>query len=355
MDLSSYMERGVASIEKRTAAFYISNPNGRRFLAKFLPALHRSASRRKAQERRGVHVPQFLICSITSRCNLHCKGCYARAGGICSDKAAAQMSADEWKKVFAEAEGLGISFILLAGGEPLLRRDVLEAAASVPEIAFPVFTNGTLLTEEFIAFFDVHRNLIPVLSIEGDAAATDARRGEGVSEQITATMQRLRDRGILFAASTTVTAENLDSVVTDVYLESLRRAGCGIAFYIEYVPAEHGTEGLVLSPEQADDLNKRADALREQFADMSVFSFPGDEAYTDGCLAAGRGFFHINPAGGAEPCPFSPFSKLNVRDNTLLEVLASEYFKQVRAISAGDTVHDGGCTLFRHEAEIRAL
>ncbi|KAA6315182.1 hypothetical protein EZS27_034321, partial [termite gut metagenome] len=39
---------------------------------------------------------------------------------------------------------MGISFILLAGGEPLLRKDVLVAASKIKEVAFPVFTNGTV-------------------------------------------------------------------------------------------------------------------------------------------------------------------------------------------------------------------
>ena len=43
----------------------------------------------KQQEKEGLHVPPFLIASIASQCNLHCAGCYARAGGGCgptSDK-----------------------------------------------------------------------------------------------------------------------------------------------------------------------------------------------------------------------------------------------------------------------------
>ena len=41
---------------------------------------------------------------------------------------------------YNEAEELGISFILLAGGEPLLRKGVIKAAAEKPNILFPIFT-----------------------------------------------------------------------------------------------------------------------------------------------------------------------------------------------------------------------
>ena len=56
---------------------------------------------------RGEHIPPFLIASITTRCNLHCKGCYARANHNCADSAAAEsaqlLSPDDWARIFDEA------------------------------------------------------------------------------------------------------------------------------------------------------------------------------------------------------------------------------------------------------------
>ena len=90
------------------------------------------------------------------------------------------MSAEQWDGIFDQARRIGISFILLAGGEPLLRKDVIDCAAMYPEIVFPVFTNGTMITSEFVSIFDNHRNLVPILSMEGDRDQTDKRRGQGV-------------------------------------------------------------------------------------------------------------------------------------------------------------------------------
>lgn len=63
---------------------------------------------------------------------------------------------------------------------------------------------------------------------------------------------------------------------------------------------------------------------------MVYLSFPGDEKGTGGCVAAGRGFFHINSHGGAEPCPFSPYSDINVRDTSLKAALNSHLFTELR-------------------------
>jgi MoaA/NifB/PqqE/SkfB family radical SAM enzyme len=60
---------------------------------------------------------------------------------------------------------------------------------------------------------------------------------------------------------------------------------------------------------------------------MIFISFPGDEKTSGGCLAAGRGFFHINSHGGAEPCPASPYSDINVRDSSLLDLQSVSLLK----------------------------
>jgi len=205
MDINTYMEQGIIAIMQTASQFYLKNHNGRHFITKFIPALHASAKTRNSYEQTGVHIPPFLIASIASQCNLHCTGCYARAGGICDiTMTEPEMSMEHWNKIFHEASDLGISFILLAGGEPLLCREIVEMAANFTNIAFPVFTNGTLIDDEYNKLFDQHRNIIPVLSIEGSSKETDYRRGSGVSEKIERVMKELKLKNILFGTSITV-------------------------------------------------------------------------------------------------------------------------------------------------------
>lgn len=357
MDLNAYIEQGISSIAAAISNFYISESTKSDFLSALVPPLMASTERRKNFEKNGKHIPPFLIASITSKCNLCCAGCYARAGGMCAEHhEEKELSADEWKRVLSEASELGVAFTLLAGGEPLLRRDIISMAAELPNMIFPIFTNGTLLDGNYLDLFDKNRNLIPVFSIEGDSEETDQRRGEGVSKNIESAMTGMHSRGILYAASITVTNRNLGAVVTKDFLKNLRSKGCGAVFFVEYVPAEQGTEGLVLSDEETEKLNEKVAGFKTEFSDMNIFAFPGDEKYMGGCLAAGRGFFHINPFGAAEPCPFSPFSKMNVRECSVPEILESAFFEEIRAISKESAEHhSGGCTLFNHEDEVRAL
>ena len=98
---------------------------------------------------------------------------------------------------------------------------------------------------------------------------------------------------------------------------------------------------------------QKLDALRNARRDMVFIAFPGDEKRSGGCLAAGRGFFHINPRGGAEPCPFSPYSDISLRTTTLKGAITSPLFTKLRASGILEKEHVGGCTLFEQEDTVK--
>ena len=237
----------------------------------------------------------------------------------------------------------------------MLRRGVIDQAAARRNILVPVFTYGTLLEENAVSLFDKHRNLVPIVSVEGGEDETDARRGAGTYASLEKGMSALGEKGVLFGASVTVTRENLTFVTSDAFLGGLREHGCKIVFYVDYVPADPGTESLAPGDAERDLLNARLLELRARPDAMVFVAFPGDEQFSGGCLAAGRGFFHINPQGSAEPCPFSPVSDVNLKNVSLLEALESPLFTRLRASELLAGHHDGACALFGHEDEVRAM
>jgi MoaA/NifB/PqqE/SkfB family radical SAM enzyme len=259
-----------------------------------------------------------------------------------------------WEEIFIQAQNLGVSYILLAGGEPLMRPDILEKAANIKNILFPVFTNGVLLDEAYVDFFDKNRNLIPVISLEGGEAATDLRRGEGIFEKTAEAMLLLKKKRILFGVSITFTKENILDITQESFAKELHKKGTGILFYVEYVPSDGISEHLAPDAEARAVFEGRLNVLRRKTR-MLVISFPGDEDFTEGCLAAGRGFVHINHTGGLEPCPFSPYSDTNVAELSLKDALASPFLKKVREEGMLKGEHKGGCMLWERRSEIERL
>ena len=314
-------------------------------------------------------MPPFLISSISTTCNLACKGCYARKNGINLPPAPSEgggadvpeasfgggLDGGQWRQIFEEAAEMGINFSLLAGGEPLMRKDLLEEIAEVKDMIFPVFTNGTLIGPAYLKFFDEHLNLVPIISLEGLEQETDQRRGRGVYRRAKESMAMLAQQKLFFGASITVTTENFAFVTSREFLDQLRDFGCKIVFYIEYVPLEEGTEHLAFGEADTLRMEQTLEQRREDYADIIFLSFPGDEKALGGCLASGRGFFHIGPDGRAEPCPFSPYSDSNVAKMGLRQALQSPLFQKIRAAKALGWEHTGGCTLYEHREEIEKL
>lgn len=354
-DLTAYMNGAVERLVKQALRSSLKNPRKSAFLLQYMHTQKAAAGKRRAAQEEGRHIPPFLIASIASACNLSCRGCYARASRVCGDTARPEeMTPAQWARVFREAAQLGVAFILLAGGEPLLRREVLETAAGTPEILFPVFTNGTMLGG-CRELFREHRNLIPMLSLEGDRRQTDGRRGAGVYDALLDTMEKMGRDGILYGVSVTVTTRNLAVVTGGEFIGRLCRSGCRAALFVEYVPVDESTGNLALTEADRAALARRQGDLRAQFEEMIFLSFPGDERALGGCLAAGRGFFHINAAGGAEPCPFSPYSDVSLKDVPLEQAMQSPLFRRLRDGGYLEGEHQGGCVLFGRREDIRAM
>lgn len=326
----------------------------------------RQARRRAAAAARGLVVPPILIASLTRKCNLHCTGCYSQAlrpalrpeagspgpeRETLRPEAERELSDERFMEVFREAIDLGVGTILLAGGEPLMRRSLVEKAAGLRGILLPLFTNGTLLDGALIERA-ARSSLVPVISVEGEAGETDARRGEGIYSGARIKMAAMRKRGLLFGASITLSSRNAELVLSRAFLEALGQSGISVLFIIEYVPVAPGTDDLVLRPEQKAALEETA-----RFASLPypVVALPGDEEDYGGCLAAGRGFVHLSSEGKLEACPFAPFSDTDVAGRGLEEALASPLMAAIRERHGELSETRGGCALWNRGGWVASL
>ncbi len=310
-----------------------------------------AAHRREDWRQRDVPVPPFMIFSATDRCNLNCSGCYARE---LHNHARTELTGDQIKSLLAEASELGISFILIGGGEPLTRPEIIGMAASFPRIIFPLFTNGLLIDDLILNQLSNAPNIIPVLSLEGSTEQTDRRRGAGTFQKIIRRTKQLQEKKIFFGFSLTVTRSNLDTVTDRVFVEEMIGTGCRVLFYVEYVPVENGTEEDELTQVERSELTERLSALRLDYPALFV-AFPGDESKLGGCLSAGRGFVHVNAAGDIEPCPFAPGSDANLVKDSLQNGLRSPLLRKIRDNHERLTETDHGCALWRERDWLHEL
>lgn len=329
------------------------DPRAAAFIVRAASAQKTAARLRAQQEKQGVHVPPFMIVSVTHQCNLQCKGCYARAQ---HRPVGSEMTEGKLRSLLGEARELGISVVLLAGGEPLTRPEILAVTRDYPGMIFLIFTNGLLIDGEVMRTLKSQRHVVPVISLEGHAAATDERRGTGVFGRLSQTLAAMKRSGLFFGTSLTITSGNFRTVTSESYVRQLMKLGCAIFYYVEYVPVESGTEGLVLSVDERQTLLRVLDGFRRRLPGLFI-AFPGDEEAFGGCLAAGRGFVHISPDGSVEPCPFAPFSDVDLNGLSLKDALGSPLLKAIRE---SDQLHAseenaGGCVLWEKREWVKTL
>ena len=310
-----------------------------------------AARRRAACAKEGLHVPPIIIFSITNRCNLRCKGCYAQA--IRRD-APEELTAAALRGIVSQADELGVSFFVIAGGEPLVRLEIVDITRDFRRVLFLLVTNGLLLDDALVARLKSQPNTVPVLSIEGNEADTDGRRGAGVHERLHERMEALRAAGIFFSLSLTLTRRNFETVTEPAFIEAAIREGCKLFLFLEYTPVREGTEDWVITDAQRDRMKTLVADFRSRFRAVFI-AVPWDEEEQGGCLASGRGFVHISAAGDLEPCPFAPYSDVNLKRVPLREALGSRFLSLMRANHDLFAETASGCALWNNRERVREL
>ncbi|GAB7078614.1 12,18-didecarboxysiroheme deacetylase [Megalodesulfovibrio paquesii] len=88
-----------------------------------------------------------VVWNMTRRCNLKCVHCYAKA---LEEQGKDQISTEKGKEIIDDLAAYGAPVMLFSGGEPLVRKDLVELAhhAVSKGMRAVISTNGTLITKE---------------------------------------------------------------------------------------------------------------------------------------------------------------------------------------------------------------
>jgi radical SAM protein with 4Fe4S-binding SPASM domain len=104
---------------------------------------------------RSRHVPLTGGLELTQRCNLRCLHCYLGEQDEIRQRRSEELNAAQWCDIIDQIAAAGTLWLLLTGGEPLLRGDfeAIYTHAKMRGLLVAVFTNGTLVGDETIALF----------------------------------------------------------------------------------------------------------------------------------------------------------------------------------------------------------
>ena len=331
---------------------------------------------------RDVYTAYSVSWNLTQRCNLECAHCYMSAFAGADTRG--ELSTAECRRVMDEiAEVNPNVFLILTGGEPLLRRDIWDVAGYAAEKRFTtVFgTNGVLLREREAKLMREHRVLGASISLDStDPKKHDQfRRLPNAWDAAVRATRVLADEGLDFSLHMSVTDWNVEEVpamidlarrlgakvlnffflvrtgrgrdLTDIdaaayeriltYLANVQGVGNGPPSFVQRLlgrgdgprrgtsprptsaPAGEAFEDPWSTPvARADGLLIRAKCaphFRRILWERNPSS-PLLKNYAHGSCPAGKYYCRITPEGDVTPCPYMPVAAGNLRRQSFAEL-----------------------------------
>jgi radical SAM protein with 4Fe4S-binding SPASM domain len=297
--------------------------------------------------------PPFLVAlNLTRRCNLSCAHCYLDAGvrrGGAPDELTTEEAADAIDGIAAMSDE---TMVVLTGGEPMMRPDILDLARHASDLGLMVVlgTNGTLLSDKRVAALQDAGVRAAGISVDSlDPAYHDGFRGKpGAWAKTMAGIDACRRAGLMFQIHFSVTDDNADEL--EDMIAFARESGAAVLNVFFLVCTGRGETVTNISRETYERVLRRVtEAARDEtellvrarcaphFKRMALEMNPplpvtllqGYEA--GGCLAGTR-YCRVTPEGELTACPYMETSAGSLRDTDFAELWrAAPLFAELRA------------------------
>jgi PqqA peptide cyclase len=255
-----------------------------------------------------IEPPLALLAELTHRCPLRCPYC---SNPLELSRASAELDTATWCRVFDEAAALGVLQVHFSGGEPLVRRDLVELVAHAAKAGLYVnlITSGIGLDADRLARL-VEAGLEHVqLSLQDSDPATGDRiaglPGAQRAKQDAAAL--VCAAGLPLTVNAVVHRRNLERLddILDLAV-SLGAERLEVAHVQYYGWALANRAALLPSREQLDRATATVEAARVRLAGRLVIDYVVPDYYAHrpkACMGGwARRFLNVTPAGKVLPC-----------------------------------------------------
>jgi len=152
--------------------------------------------------------PLTCVWEVTMGCNMNCGHC----GSSCNKPLPDELNTEEAFKFVDMCKNIGLEWITLSGGEPLIRKDLFLIIKKFSEnnILANIITNGWLLTEETAKNLKNSGVSTVAISLDGTENIHDKIRKPGSFKRILTAFENLKKHDIYIGSVTTVTNKNID-------------------------------------------------------------------------------------------------------------------------------------------------
>lgn len=255
---------------------------------------------------------------LTPRCNFNCRMCYVHQTVRAED----EWSAEQWLELGRTARDAGMIFLLLTGGEPLIRKDFREIYSGLKKLGLliSINTNASLIDRDWVEFFKKDPPLRMNISLYGASDETyRALCGHGSFHTVTENIRMLRDAGIQVRLNASITPLNAGDI-PGIYrfAQENELAVKGTAYMFPPARINGGAFGEALHRFSAEEAAAKTLLCREQYMTPAQIGSMApaewndpNEDCTDGQgekmqCRAGRTNFWVTWDGRMLPCGMFP-------------------------------------------------
>lgn len=301
----------------------------------YIPDLPYSDFRTRLRQKLGEQrLPLSGSLELNFRCNLRCKHCYVAHGhtGIPGKQ---ELSLSEIQRIIDELVEAGCLWLLLTGGEILMRRDFVDIYlyAKRKGLLVTLFTNATLLTPRLADLLAEYRPFNLEITLYGWTQETYERVTgiPGSHRRCYQGIQYLVERAIPFRLKTVLMTLNYHE------LDQMRAFAEGLGVNFRYDPLINGgiescggPLAVRLSPTQVLEIDRQdldfGDAWLETLRKHQGHPI-SDSLYV---CSAGKTSFHIDPYGQLSMCLTARQESYDLRQGSFKEGW-EVFLKEVRA------------------------
>ena len=253
------------------------------------------------------NVPTTLLAELTHRCPLHCPYCSNPLELI---RGEAELSTDDWKRVFSQARELGVLQLGLSGGEPLLRKDLEELAAHARQqgLYSTLVTSGLGLTRSRAERLkDAGLEHIQISIQDSDPEIAERIAGVRSVRHKQAAAALVRELGFAFTINVVLHRANLDRIGEIIHMAAeLGADRIELANTQYYGWGLQNRAALMPTREQVERSREIAEqAIQRYRGRMQITYVLPDyfEAYPKACYGGwGKVYLVVAPNGIVLPC-----------------------------------------------------
>lgn len=255
-----------------------------------------------------IAAPVGLLAELTYRCPLACPYC---SNPMEVDIRAAELSTEDWKRVFSEAAEVGILHAHLSGGEPAARRDLVEIVAHCTKVGLytNLITSGIGLTRDYMQrLADAGLDHVQLSIQDVEAKSADHIAGyEGGFARKMDVAKWVHEVGLPLTINAVIHRANVERagrMVEFAYELGARRVEIAHTQYYAWALANR--TALMPSRAQTEKAVAEVEGLREKFAGKIVIDhvIPDYYAtYPKACMGGwAKRTLNVNPQGKVLPC-----------------------------------------------------